>query len=283
MGIHLLTGHIFYFILVCLALFIQPCELFVCEVVSIVIELRKDILGLLDQCCFFRCHTDCDALTDQLVIRNVIGEEVVSQFQSLGHEALHVLLDILLLITSVENLVPEFGLLRSYLLVLLDLLDMANGFLCFLLALLLDKLTERLRGFQREEFSALTIEVLRLCLKLLELLSIVLTLSESNLVNLGIQLSQLLLLLVQYPDATLVLLNQLVLGTALGDALKGICQQGSVGVVGVVGGVINLVFLLEGLEFFVKPCYIFSEVFWICPQTIGVWLMYPKKPHFLYA
>ena len=101
--------------------------------------------------------------------------------------------------------------------------------------------------------------------------------------NLGIQLSQLLLLLVQYPDATLVLLNQLVLGTALGDALKGICQQGSVGVVGVVGGVINLVFLLEGLEFFVKPCYILSEVFWICPQTIGVWLMYPKKPHFLYA
>ena len=158
MGIHLLTGHIFYFILVCLALFIQPCELFVCEVVSIVIELRKDILGLLDQCCFFRCHTDCDALTDQLVIRNVIGEEVVSQFQSLGHEALHVLLDILLLITSVENLVPEFGLLRSYLLVLLDLLDMANGFLCFLLALLLDKLTERLRGFQREEFSVLTID-----------------------------------------------------------------------------------------------------------------------------
>ena len=253
-------------VLVRLSLGIEPCELFVREAVSVVIELGQDVFGLSYQRSFFLRHANGDALTDQIVIGDVVGEEVVSQFQSLGCEDLHVFLDIRLLVAMVKeliqitdrlaDLVPKLGLLRSHLLVLLDLLDMILGLLGFLLPLSLDNLSQRLGGFHIQESLIVAVDFLgdlfRLVLKLSELLSIILALAEADLADLGIQVTQFRLQFIQLLDVSLVVLDHLVLNAVLADALKGICQQMTVrDVVGLLGGVTDIrVVFVKGTNVF---------------------------------
>lgn len=125
-------------------------------------------------------------------------------------------------------------MLCAKLLILLDLLDVLFDPLCFLLALLRDDLSQRLGGFQRKGFPVVAVDIRgyrsRLCLKLLEPLRVPLTLcAEADLPDLGIQLRQLLLILIDEADTPLILLDHLVLNGALRDTLKGVRKEVTVG------------------------------------------------------
>ena len=130
-------------------------------------------------------------------------------------------------------------MLCAKLLVLLDLLDVLLDPLGFLLALLRDNPSQRLRGFQRKELPVVAVDIggyrSRLCLKLLEPFRVPLTLcAEAELPDLGIQFCQLLLILIDEADASLVLLNHLVLNGVLRNALKGVRKEVTVGVIGIM-------------------------------------------------